>query len=267
MKRIVLFYFLLLSLTGFGRTLEIDPAMPGVAPYAYADSVGIDTLKILPGNRHRVIEIGEYAFWNCKSLKHIELPKKCRLNIKEGAFRDCTGLIEINLPYGTTFDGQYIFSGCSSLKSVNLPASIITIPPHTFSYCTSLPEITLHPGIRKIGNNAFSECSALRSVELPDMLMEIESYAFSGCVSMTEASLPSNGNLLGELIFSGCTNLKTLKEMSIIPPKFDCDSSIFEPDDKEAYSRCVLIVRKGLADKYRKAGGWRLFVNIKEQGL
>ena len=91
------------------------------------------------------------------------------------------------------------------------------------------------------------------------MMKELESYAFSECVSLESAVMPANRNMLGELIFSGCRNLSRLTVMSPVPPTFDCNSFIFEPDETELYKNCRLLVPEGKEAAYKSARGWCLF--------
>lgn len=66
--------------------------------------------------------------------------------------------------------------------------------------------------------------------------------------------LPGNGKLLGELIFSGCRNLESISINSSIPPKFDCNSTLFEETERFMYERCVLYVPAKAIDAYSRLG-------------
>ncbi len=44
-------------------------------------------------------EIGEYAFYHCKSLQHIVIPNAIKM-IKDWAFYNCTGLTTVTLGDG-----------------------------------------------------------------------------------------------------------------------------------------------------------------------
>ena len=113
--------------------------------------------------------------------------------------------------------------------------------------------------MKHIGSNAFSFCTSLKEVEMPATITELESYAFAECTSLRRAVMPANSNLLGEQIFQGCVNLRELVEPSATPPKFDCDSGIFDDSEKELYENCDLIVKPGSLATYRIAPGWRRF--------
>ena len=99
---------------------------------------------------------------------------------------------------------------------------------------------------------------------LPSSITELESYAFSDCSSLESITFPANDYLLGELILSGCHRLRRIIERSSVPPKFDCESYLFEPDEAERYAEVVLQVAPGNTTAYRHAHGWRLFRKIEE---
>lgn len=152
-----------------------------------------------------------------------------------------------------------VFRDCHNLREVRLPDSLERIGSHAFAYCGALDSISFPRTLQRIGNNAFSRCGSLRKVRVPDSVTELESYAFSDCFALREAQLPDNPSLLGELIFSGCENLELLIEPSEIPPAFDCNSFIFEPDEITLYQNCRLRIPDKSADSYRDAPGWSLF--------
>ena len=149
-----------------------------------------------------------------------------------------------------------------ALKRVDLPRRLADIGSGCFAYCKSLSEISFPPALTHIGANAFSFCSSLEKVVLPNRIAELESYAFSECISLREVTLPANDRLLGELIFSGCRSLRTITELSVNPPKFDCNSTLFEENEKYMYDLCELRVPMQSQLRYRKAPAWRLFRNI-----
>lgn len=235
--------------------LVIDQSVKKISPRQYAERSRLREVRFLPGSK--CTAIGDYAFLGCDSLKRINLPESLQ-SLGEGAFRDCKSLEYIVIPVKIKKIPAQLFRGCSALESVSLPPAVADIKQFAFIYCDSLKEINFPARLTHIGNNAFSRCISLEKVILPDAITEIESYAFNDCFSLREARLPANPSLLGELIFSGCSKLTELIEPSATPPKFDCESFIFDPLDSEAYGRCKLITPRN-AELYRVAPGWKLF--------
>lgn len=136
-----------------------------------------------------VTEIRENAFYECRSLKKIEIPESVS-QIGHHAFFGCISLecAEINscakkLPEG-------IFYGCTSLKSITLNGSLRQIGNYAFFGCTSLTEFIFPENVSSIGAYSFADCYSLSSVSLDKSLMNIEPYAFYNCKSLEEIELP-----------------------------------------------------------------------------
>lgn len=68
--------------------------------------------------------------------------------IKSYAFRNCTGLISINIPNSITGVGDNVFYGCTGLVTISIPGSIETIPGDAFAYCTNLVSVNIGDGIK-----------------------------------------------------------------------------------------------------------------------
>ncbi len=67
-----------------------------------------------------VKQIGESAFWGCKSLKKVIVPESVEY-IGRHAFMDCRALEEIWLPCSLTSIGDGVFCNCKNLKSIIIP--------------------------------------------------------------------------------------------------------------------------------------------------
>lgn len=239
--------------------LTIDSNIKSIPDYTYKDRTDIKEVRFSAFSKLQ--EIGDYAFLGCANLKKITLPETL-LKLGEGAFRECYALDSLVIPKGVKTLPKALCMWDRNLKSVALPNRLADIGSHAFAYCESLSEIEIPSAVVHIGSNVFSGCSNLKEIELPANLKELESYAFSDCKSLVRAKLPANSNMLGELIFSGCINLRELIAPSKIPPTFDCNSFIFEPDEIELYDHCRLVVPKKNEDAYRSALGWNLFKNF-----
>lgn len=77
-------------------------------------------------------QIGDYAFYNLKDLKSVEIPATV-IKIKNRAF-----------------------AYCSSLTSVVIPSSVIEIESNAFRYCDQLNSVTIESQTITIGSSAFS---------------------------------------------------------------------------------------------------------------
>ncbi len=145
-----------------------------------------------------VATIGEYAFYNCPSLKSVTL------NCKE-------------LPTS-------LFGGNKSVKEVVLGDSVKSIGDNAFYDCDSLVSITIPNGVKSIGDNAFYGCSSLSSVVVPNSVESIGSYAFKYCVGLTFAKVGNGVASMGYEIFYGCTDLESVEMGSSVGYRafYDC---------------------------------------------
>lgn len=250
--------------------ITIPDSVRFIPPLALTGREDIKQIVFSPGSE--CTGIGDYALIGCINLTDIQLPRSLK-ELGEGCFQECISLSHISLPKGIKSLSRELFKWCESLENVILPDSLTDIGSRAFIYCDRLHTVKpadmtsldsgegIHiPGmVTHIGSNAFGHCTALKRVVLPASIRELESYAFAECTGLREAHMPDNDSLLGELIFSGCSSLTDLYEPSPVPPPFDCDSYIFEPDETELYSRCRLHVPDSTRAAYASAPGWHLF--------
>lgn len=239
-------------------TLIVPAGVVKIPSYKFADRTDFKYIEF--AEPCRVNEIGDYAFLGCSNLEEVSLPVTVQ-KIGEGTFRECKMLKKAEIPTLTVVP-SYAFAWCTRLRQVMLGKLLTEIKSHAFAYCRTLDHIKLPMGLVKIGSNAFSFCSVLRFVALPPSVRQLESYAFSECINLQNVILPSNSSELGELIFSGCRNLRAIRILSDIPPKFECNSNLFEENESQMYSKCVLQVHPYCVPKYRQSKAWKLFKQI-----
>ena len=113
----------------------------------YSGNVTLPDYVVNPYNNleYSVTSIGDYAFYNCKSLTSITIPNSVT-SIKSGAFRQCKSLTSITIPDSVTSIGDRAFEDCYSLSKV---------------YCDGLEPPSL-------GNGAFNGCSSDLEIYITD---------------------------------------------------------------------------------------------------
>lgn len=140
------------------------------------------------------VEMDDYAFLGCTSLKQIVLPEHQK-RIPKGCFVDCNTLRDINISDDCCYIDDYAFSNCSSLDKLTLP--------HHLKY---------------LGECAFEGCSSLTEVTIPATIKLVLPYTFKNCISLKNVIFEDKTDIYGGA-FIGCP-IDEISIYSIYPPKF-----------------------------------------------
>lgn len=140
-----------------------------------------------------ITEIGDYAFYNMKSLE------------------------EIDIPDSVTVLGNYAFAYCASLTNIDgqLPAGLTSIGEGCFESCIKLEAITVPKDVKSIGARAFAHCSSLKTVDIDATLERIEAWTFKGCKSIDKLTMyeANDGNVtVDSTAFEGCS-VKSIEDV------------------------------------------------------
>ena len=224
--------------------------------------VTIPSVVTCEHGKFSVTAIGEYAFYECSSLKSVTISDSVT-EIGMAAFYECTSLTSVTIGSSLTTIGNGVFCGCYSLASVTIPDSVTEIGNHAF-YNTSLTSVTLPPYLKTLGDLVFGRCSSLTEISIssdnqnfstmegvlfdkdyttilafpnakceeymiPSSVTEIEYGAFYGCDSLTSVAIPESVTIIGNYAFYDCVSLTsvTIPESVTVIGNFafgDCDS-------------------------------------------
>lgn len=203
---------------------------------------GIKNVKIpkfiaIDNVEYKVVEILDYAFKNCKTLKSITIPETVD-KVGYDCFMNCVNLKKINvLSHHTVFKSNafkgcvklidklgFVYSHSSFLKKdlaiifsynddvdIRVPDGVTRIGPAVFKNNKNLQSVQLPNSLTKIGFYAFSECVSLTEIHLPHSVNNIEFDAFSMCTSLEKIVLPDNLTTIKNCLFKGCEKLSYIE--------------------------------------------------------
>lgn len=110
--------------------------------------------------------VGNYMFYNCKSLTMLKLPKTVK-KIEQNAFYNCQSLKECTLPENLSEINDKAFAK-TNLSEVTFPASLTSIKYKAFSECSNLKTLRFtSSSVPTFGQDIFEDCSKLEKVYVP----------------------------------------------------------------------------------------------------
>ncbi|MBR0216903.1 MAG: leucine-rich repeat protein, partial [Clostridia bacterium] len=182
-----------------GRAADAVPmSVKWVCAHCRKENQAGDRYCVNCGYVNSRLEIHEYAFPGCTSLKQIQLDAD---KIGNYAFSGCGAIVHVVLNANSV--GDNAFQGCTGIIEAKLTI-IEDLGNQAFAQCSSLKN--LHVSAARIGNQAFQGCTALESVAI--QTKEIGNYAFSGCGALPEIS--TNAGKIGKHAFENCGGLKKI---------------------------------------------------------
>ena len=181
--------------------------------------------------------IRESAFRDCAYLETVTFAEggTDTLTIEEGAFNNCTSLVEITLPSRLseiTLDEETrtitLFNGCEALQYINVEKGsafygsvegvLTNADKDTLLYCPAARTgvFTIPKDIYTIGERAFYNCTKISEIIIPGIVEVIGDYAFYGCSGTAKITFEegASGNMelvVGDYAFANMTKLKTVE--------------------------------------------------------
>ena len=119
---------------------------------------------------------------------------------------DARNLMEVKLPEGLTYLGNYAFFGAAKLKSITLPSTLTTIGLGAFDECAGLTGIKIPSDVKTIKEGAFGG-TGLTSVTIPDKVETLGQDVFENCTQLTSIHIPKSVKSMGAEMFGYCTAL------------------------------------------------------------
>lgn len=128
------------------------------------------------------------AFRDCSTLRSIVLPFRLR-ELGNRVFANCPRLEVVAMPDNLYKLGVSVFEGCESLVSIYIPDNVRVIPEQAFYRCSSLKEVSMPEGVEIIGARAFCYTS-LAYANLPRTVRSVEKQAFANS-KISQAFFPA----------------------------------------------------------------------------
>lgn len=149
----------------------------------------------------KVTEIGNQAFFNCRDVTSISLPKTI-VSVDLNAFGGCYGLNAVYITDLTAWCKiKFGYRDSNPLSEAN----------HLFLNGQEVKgELVIPDGVETIGNYAFQNCTELTSVVIDNSVTSIGENAFNGCGKLASVTIPSSVVVIGRSAFDGCTSLNSV---------------------------------------------------------
>ena len=241
----------------------IEDGITSVGAFAFQEHTALKSVKI----SNTVTKISGYSFIGCSNLTSVTFGYSVE-RISGRAF-ERTGLSSVAIPASvkTIGDGAFSSFNLTSFDVDNKNTEYCSEDGVLFNKTQTLlinypmkkpgETYTFPSTVTEIGSGAFGGVYELTSIIIPNTVAKIEEQTFSHCSSLTSVTIPSSVKEITSNAFNGCSNLKEFINHRIQPQSL---IYIFEGVNKE---ECVLFVPAGSEVVYRKAEGWKEFVNIK----
>lgn len=191
----------------------------------YKGSITIPEKVSYQNTTYDVTSIGEKAFYGCKNVTSVTLPKSVT-SIGKQAFSCCYDLSKINIPESVTSIGESAFNACVSILNLTVPSSVTTIGDGAFYSIANL----IYDGSEKYrartlngyveGNLVYEDktktklCACCRlakgTLKLPNTLEEIGEIAFLYCSELDSLTLPNSVKTIGQNAFYECSGMVSL---------------------------------------------------------
>lgn len=177
--------------------------------------------------RDDVDYISDYAFFNCKQIKRVNILSEVSIGEKAFAFSSIESIDDEMI-----FEiGISSFEGCENLRSVDL-SNTYFVNNSAFENCTALSEVVFGDGISYIGMAAFRN-TALTEVNVGGDYTVVDEGAFQNCPDLRRVNFNDGVYSLGEYLFTGCPSLERVYIAESVEDFYEnalaeCEDIVFE---------------------------------------
>lgn len=166
-----------------------------------------------------VTSIGDWAFFDCNSLKAVNIPDSVK-SIGKDAFAT-SGISELSIGNGVTVIGEGAFSYCDNLTEVKIPRNVTQAGRFAFEDCTGLESVVIDDGLEEISHRMFAYCKNLKNITIGKSVKTIDYEAFLYCNSLTDVVIPKSVANVDYRAFWECEKIKSVIVYSNPDIKYD----------------------------------------------
>lgn len=262
--------------------LKFEENIETIGNSAFKGCTNLDTITF----SNNIVSIEAYAFYECRSLKNINIPDSVKeigkaafswctkmqtitigegiTYIEDGAFHGCRGslIIKSNIPDGRYNSGTYTgpFAG-SYFDEIYIDGNASSIGKYAFYNCDGLKKITFSENIIHINNMAFYDCDALTEISLEQNISVVGTKAFGHCDKLSNVKLGKNITNLGAGAFYYCMELEEVSCTSITPPTLGGDAFRYNIGERYYTLPCKIYVPTESVEAYKSANDWKLYAD------
>ena len=191
------------------RISEDNPRLKADGSALYQIDGDTVTLFVCYGHTYRQ---QVFSLWGSNPESPAYIVAENTTAIGRDAFRRCTNIGEVVLPYGLQVIEDHAFDGCTNLSTVNIPETVTHIGAYAFSGCR-ISSIRIPESVREIHDGAFSMGDEWDNAD--SALAQIDVAAQNPNFSVIDSCLVRNGDGLELIAYFGDEDSVVLPENTV----------------------------------------------------
>ena len=161
------------------KSLYIPATVSSIGNHFLRECKSIETVVVKARNVNG-IELGDAEFYNCSSLKYVDMSESDITSFRQYTFHGCSSLTTLKLPTRLTKIGSQSLRNCSSLESLDLTDIPVTeIGAWAFNGCSQLSSLKLPTTLVSIGNNCMQGTPVVGTLIFPDTFATLANDAIA----------------------------------------------------------------------------------------
>ena len=160
------------------KTMYIPESVTTIGAHFLRECKSVESVVIKAKNANG-ITLSDAEFYNCTSLKTVDLSESDIVSFRQYTFYGCSSLITVDYPKNLTNIGGHAFRLCKSFTSGDLSnTKVVSLGGGAFWDCNSLTEVKLPNTLESLGGNCFQE-TPLTTIIFPHSLKTLSNDAIA----------------------------------------------------------------------------------------